>query len=115
MLSCPMCGYFVASIDTHQCSHMPIDHTNPFAAHILGERAMSQFKREPRYIVFKIKDLRRYCSEQTQEAALSIGDIIANGRRRDGKAPFNAVVVEQDWPEFEPTWAAIEARMKEGR
>lgn len=75
----------------------------------------NQFKREPRYIVFKIKDLRRYCSEQTQEAALSIGDIIANGRRRDGKAPFNAVVVEQDWPEFEPTWAAIEARMKEGR
>lgn len=41
MLSCPMCGYFVENIDSHSCSHMPIDHTNPFAAHLLGERAMS--------------------------------------------------------------------------
>ena len=29
----------------------------------------------------------------------------------DGKPPFNAVVVEQDWPEFEMVWDAIEARM----
>lgn len=72
---------------------------------------MSEFKREPRYIVFKIKDLEAYCSEQTRETALSIGDIIANGRRREEKAPFKAMVVEQDWPEFEPTWKAIERRL----
>lgn len=71
---------------------------------------MSQFKREPRYIVFKIKDLDNYGDCVTREALRCIGEQIADGRRRDGKPPFNALVVEQDWPEFEPTWAAIEAR-----
>ena len=74
---------------------------------------MTEFKREPRYIVFKIKDLEAYCNTEAMVALQRIGDRIAEGRRDHGKAPFNAVVVEQDWPEFEPTWAAIEARMKQ--
>lgn len=72
---------------------------------------MSEFKREPRYVVFKIKDIEKYLTETGQESVMVMGRAIARGRDKDGKPPFNAVVVEQDWPEFEPTWAAIEARV----
>lgn len=70
-----------------------------------------QFKREPRYVVFKIKDIHAYLSDAQIEALQAAGETIAAGRAIAGKPPFNAVVVEQDWPEFEPTWEAIEARM----
>lgn len=69
------------------------------------------FKREWRYVVFKMKDLHKYCTPSQLSWINDIGDCIASGRYADGKPPFNAVVVEEDWPEFEPTWAAIEARM----
>lgn len=72
---------------------------------------MSDFKREPRYVVFKITDLHQYCSSFNIESIERVGNIIAEGRAIDGKSPFNAVVVEQDWPEFDMVWAAIEARM----
>ena len=72
---------------------------------------MTEFKREPRYIVFKIKDLEADCNTEAMVALQRIGDRVAEGRRDHGKPPFNAVVVEQDWPEFEPTWEAIEGRM----
>jgi hypothetical protein len=36
------------------------------------------------------------------------------GRRRQGKKPLVACVVESDWPEYEPTWNAIEERTKFG-
>lgn len=72
----------------------------------------AEFKREPRYVVFKIKDIHSYLSTAQIDALQAIGESIAAGRRWTKKPPFNAVVVEQDWPEFEPTWAAIEARMK---
>lgn len=70
-----------------------------------------QFKREWRYVVFKIKDIHAYLSDAQIEAIKTAGETIAAGRSIAGKLPFNAVVVEQDWPEFEPTWNAIEARM----
>lgn len=70
-----------------------------------------QFKREPRYVVFKIKDIHAYLSAAQIEALQTAGETIAAARAVEGKPPFNAVVVEQDWPEFDPTWEAIEARM----
>lgn len=73
---------------------------------------MSKFKREPRYVVFKIKDIERYSDSVDKLLLREVGEAIAIGRRSDGKPPFNAVVVEQDWPEFEMVWAAIEERMK---
>lgn len=72
---------------------------------------MSEFKREPRYLVFKIKDALAHLSSGELDQLNKIGEKIAAGRADEGEAPFNAVVVEQDWPEFEPTWAAIKARM----
>lgn len=71
----------------------------------------TEFKREPRYIVFKLTDIEKYLSVGQLNDLMRIGDAIAASRSYHGKPPFNAVVVEQDWPEFEPTWAAIEARM----
>ena len=69
---------------------------------------INEFKREERYIVFKLSDLgnslkgdeiRRLSREYTEQ------------RRLKGKPPLNCVVVESDWPEYEPTWRAIEARV----
>lgn len=69
-----------------------------------------EFKREPRYVVFKIKDVLAHCSPTQKSNLEGIGQCIAIGRSGEGKPPFNAVVVEQEWPEFEPVWAMIEAR-----
>ena len=62
-------------------------------------------------MVFKIKDIAKYLTQWEKDSVMRIGEEIACARADDGKPPFNAVVVEQDWPEFETTWAAIEARM----
>lgn len=72
---------------------------------------ISDFKREPRYVVFKIKDIDKYLTQGEKDSLMCIGDEIACARADDGRPPFNAVVVEQDWPEFEMVWDAIEARM----
>ena len=72
---------------------------------------MTEFRREPRYIVFKIKDIVGVLTGAEQRELQRMVNKIAKGRARAGKATFNAVVVEQDWPEFEPTWEAIETRM----
>lgn len=72
---------------------------------------VSEFKRELRYVVFKLKDIKKYLHPIDQQILMELGNRIAKGRREDVKPPFNAVVVERDWPEFEMVWAAIEARM----
>lgn len=71
----------------------------------------NEFKREPRYVVLKITDALAYLSACQLDRLQEIGEAIAAGRAADGKPIFNAVVVEQDWPEFEPTWSAIELRV----
>lgn len=72
---------------------------------------VSEFKREPRYVVFKLKDIKKYLHPMDQQILMELGNRIAKGRREDVKPPFNAVVVEQDWPEFDLVWSMIEARM----
>lgn len=59
-----------------------------------------KFEREERYIVFKVKDL-------SQHKLGWVRDVI----RLNGIPTVDAVVVEADWPEYEPTWAAIERRV----
>jgi len=69
------------------------------------------FKREERYMVIKYKDAL-YLSE-TDNAHLSrIGKRLEKIRAERGKQPFKAVIVEADWPEYEPTYQAIEARVR---
>lgn len=59
-----------------------------------------KFEREERYIVFKVKDL-------SEHKLGWVRDVI----RLNGIPTVDAVVVESDWPEYEPTWAAIERRV----
>ena len=68
----------------------------------------TEFQREERYVVFKVSDLgnslkgdeiRRLAREYAEQPRLK------------SKEPLECVVVEKDWPEYEPTWEAIEARV----
>lgn len=56
-----------------------------------------KFEREERYAVFKFSDM-----DEAQMRILQ--DTICRLPRRE------CVVVESDWPEYEPTWKAIEKR-----
>lgn len=73
---------------------------------------MNEFKREPRYVVFKLSDIEKYLTAGEKDSLMCMGEEIAFGRKEDGQPPFNAVVVEQDLPGFEMVWAAIEARVR---
>lgn len=68
----------------------------------------NEFIREERYIVFKISDLGNFLkADEIRRLAREY----AEQRRLKGKKPLECVVVEKDWPEYEPTWKAIEARV----
>ena len=70
-----------------------------------------QFKREQRYFVVKVKDAKEYLDTRQLEKLAEIADTILEGREKDGIPAVECVVVESDWPEYEPTWKAIEARV----
>jgi len=72
---------------------------------------MPDFEREFRYLVMKFKDVNEYLSDAEKEILLVLVKKIATGRADAGKMPLECVVVESDWPEYEPTWEAIKARM----
>ena len=69
------------------------------------------FKREDRYVVLKIKDLREHMPQLMINHLMTIVEEVEARRRSAGKLPLECVVVESDWPEYEPTRAAIEARI----
>ncbi|NQD37441.1 hypothetical protein HPT27_10410 [Permianibacter sp. IMCC34836] len=69
------------------------------------------FKREIRYYCLKIKDIDACLTDAEKLVLHRIGSKIATYRQQAGKPPFNAAVVEQDWPEFEMLWQSIEARV----
>jgi hypothetical protein len=65
-----------------------------------------------RYVVIKSVDLN--VPEFTPEMARNLAEItntIEKARFARLKPPLKCVVVESDWPEYEPTWKAIEARV----
>ncbi|HJE71442.1 hypothetical protein [Pseudomonas oryzihabitans] len=64
----------------------------------------SEFQREDRYIVIKRKDLEKV----TTPMAFSLGELLNHLPKRE------CLVIESDWPEYERTWADIQARV-EGR
>lgn len=80
-----------------------------------GDNKDARFEREPRYIVFKISDLERYVGGMqlrlwARECEL-FANLIKQGRIDEGRMPFNPMVLEADWPEFDAAWASIEKRM----
>lgn len=68
----------------------------------------TEFKREERYIVFKVSDLG---NSLKGDEIRKLAREYAEHRKQQGKKPLDCVVVEKDWPEYEPTWQAIEARV----
>lgn len=61
---------------------------------------MSEFKREERYIVVKLKHL----------AGLQVAPL-RNFLRENRVPTLDCVVVESDWPEYDKVWQSIERRM----
>lgn len=71
------------------------------------------FKRENRYLVLKRRDIHNSLTELEQQILREITTKVR--LYREGamqKPPLECVVVECDWPEYEPTWKAIEDRMR---
>ena len=68
-------------------------------------------KREHRYFVLKLTDADRWLTATERLILAAIGEKVEAHRCNTGKAPLECVVVERDWPEYEPTWKAIEARV----
>lgn len=69
------------------------------------------FVRELRYVVIKWKDAMTGLTPTERRTLKQLCAKCAYGRVLSGKPKLECVVVESDWPEYEPTWAAIEARM----
>lgn len=73
---------------------------------------MPEFKREHRYIILKLSDVEQASLGTVERAALDrIICIVDAARKYRDKPPLECVVVESDWPEYEPTWKAIKRRM----
>lgn len=70
----------------------------------------NEFMREERYIVFKISGVVEHLTTTEALHLARLYEIQRVGRKEAGKAELECVVVEKDWPEYEPTWRAIEAR-----
>ena len=71
----------------------------------------NEFTREDRYIVFKLSDVERYLADADRTHLAMMKNEIDAGRDCANKPPFKGLIVESDWPEYEPTWKAIEARV----
>ena len=71
----------------------------------------AEFEREERYIVFKLSDVEEHFTSGEKQQLARLAEVQRVGREEVGKPPLECVVVESDWPEYEPTWEAIEARM----
>jgi len=71
----------------------------------------AEFTREDRYIVFKLSDVERYLIDVDRVHFVMMKNEIDAGRDCANKPPFKGLIVESDWPEYEPTWKAIKARV----
>lgn len=69
------------------------------------------FKREHRYTVVKNTDALAALTDTEITILHILAAKVGNFREASGKEPLECVVVEHDWPEYEPTWGAIKARI----
>lgn len=69
-------------------------------------------QREHRYIVIKVKDMQAALSDDDKMLLSCLATKVAKHRAAQGKPDLECVVVESDWPEYEPTWQAIERRVE---
>lgn len=84
------------------------DTTPPKEGEVQG---VNTFEREQRYLVFKRADLQKHLGPSDMDSLQKIVLAVEDGRKLEGKDPLECVVIESDWPEYEPTWRAIEQRV----
>lgn len=72
------------------------------------------FKRERRYVVFKVSDIKRVPAAKAKQI-YDLARWFDERRMEEHRSPMTCVVVEHDWPEYEPTWAAIQQRMEKSK
>ena len=66
---------------------------------------------ENRYLVLKRADIEKYISLDTQIVLANIAQAIEHHRHDEGRTPLKSIVIESDWPEYEPTLSILEARV----
>lgn len=76
------------------------------------------FERQERYLVIKMKDMFEavqagFLGMSTPTTLIRIMDSLEAYRLTRGRSPLLTAVVEEDWPEYEMVWQAIEQRMKD--
>ena len=71
----------------------------------------TEFEREKRYLVFKLSDVEEHFTPGEKQQLARLAEVQRVGRSESGKPLLECVVVESDWPEYEPTWKAIETRV----
>ena len=73
---------------------------------------MSEFKREERYVVIKIKDLVAASGDADPTTGRSEAECVLRNFLEGWHIPTrDCVVVEHDWPEYHLVWAMLEHRM----
>lgn len=68
-------------------------------------------KRERRYTIFKHSDIEKYLTEEQIEKLFELDSEISFRRQQEGRGLMSGLVIEKDWPEYEPAWAMIEKRV----
>lgn len=69
-------------------------------------------KREfDRYVVIKNSHAEQALTDDERKELYRLGMKCAKWRQDNNKKPFECVVVEHDWPEYERVWNMIEARV----
>lgn len=68
-----------------------------------------EFNREDRYIVIKRSDVEAFWRDDVREQFMAALERLNEHDVRTPQRKY--LVIESDWPEFEPTWAAIERRV----
>lgn len=75
-------------------------------------------KFENRYVVLKRADLNEFCSDRERSTLEAFDMKIRKRRCEAGRGRLQCVVIESDWPEFEPTvkrlWSRIVAEQQKG-
>lgn len=72
------------------------------------------FVREDRYAVLKLKDVRGALTDSEITELRRMLVRVEMYRRSIGKPPLRCAVIEEDWPEYEAVWSAIERRVAGG-
>ncbi|GAB3380879.1 hypothetical protein NCG89_00905 [Spongiibacter taiwanensis] len=67
--------------------------------------------RQNRYTVLKNTDVFAYLSADDHQCIIEILKKISAGRQAAEKPDQEYLVVESDWPEYEPTWQRIQRRV----